>query len=666
MWGRVSDLPVRGVSHSVRGQRPPQLADLEVYPTLPTKMRIAAPKTAVVELTDLHAYRDPIVKKTLLINALYSLLTASALAASPQDFLPPAPTWHGPSESLIVAANHPWITPSEKTGLTDSPSYDETVGYLKKLTAASRLLSLVEIGHTAQGRPLYVVVGSRNHARTAKSLRTNGKPTLLAQAGIHSGEIDGKDSGLMLLRDIAFGGKADLLDGANFLFVPIFNADGHERSSEWNRPNQRGPTHQGWRTTAQNINLNRDYMKSDSPEMQAMITLINEWSPALYLDLHVTDGMDYQYDITFGYNGDFGVLSWSPQVSTWLDTTFRGHTEAALKAAGHIPGPLISARDGRDPGKGISISEFNPRFSNGYGDLRHIASVLVEIHSLKPYKQRVLGTYILLESSLKTLASHGADLKKAIAADQSATPATIPINWGAGGGGQSSMDFLGIAHEQYQSPASGASEVRWLGTAQLFPKVPVYLDKPSAQLTCPKAYWVPVTKPEVIARLKLHGIKMETLRTAKTVSLDMYRLQNPRTAPGESFHPFEGRHTLKTGVKPEIRTETFPARSVRIRTDQPLGQLAMALLEPQCDDSLFAWGFFLEPLQRTEYIEGYVVAPMGDQMLAADLKLKTEFEAKLAVDKAFAADSHARLQWFYEHSKFYDSRYLLYPVGIER
>src|SRR6516164_9339384 len=199
----------------------------------------------------------------LVIGSWFVLAAAGAVA---EDWLPPAQPWNGASEALIAKAGDPWITPSEKTGLTETPSYDETIAYLKKLAKASPLLSLQEFGHTAQGRALYVVVAARGHAFSPGAARRKGRPTLLVQAGIHSGEIDGKDAGLMLLRDIAFRGKASLLDGANLLFVPIFNADGHERSSEWNRPNQRGPVRQGWRTTAQNLNLNRDYMKADSPE----------------------------------------------------------------------------------------------------------------------------------------------------------------------------------------------------------------------------------------------------------------------------------------------------------------------------------------------------------------------------------------------------------------
>jgi hypothetical protein len=161
-------------------------------------------------------------------------------------------------------------------------------------------------------------------------------------------------------------------------------------------------------------------------------------------------------------------------------------------------------------------------------------------------------------------------------------------------------------------------------------------------------------------------VQVETLAESRTVTIGMYRLVNPKVQPGEGFHPFESRHTLTTGVQRLSRIETFPGGSVRVPTDQPLGNLAIVLLEPEANDSLFAWGFFPELLQRTEYIEGYVVAPLAERMLADDPKLKAEFEARLAADEKFAKDPTARLQWFYERTKFYDDRYLLYPVGIER
>lgn len=597
---------------------------------------------------------------------LAPLLLSSAFAAGLQDFLPPAPPWSGASEGLIAKPDNPWITPAEKTDLADSPGYDEAIAWLGKLADASPFIELKIIGKTAQGRSLYAVIASKegiNDRDDQFKRSTVAKPTFLAQAGIHSGEIDGKDAGMMLLRDIAFGGKAHLVENVNFVFVPAFNADGHERSSEWNRPNQRGPVHQGWRTTAQNLNLNRDYMKADAPEMQAMLALINAWRPALYLDLHVTDGIDYQYDITYGFHGWDGGFAWSPKIGAWLDQTWRPAMDAALKAAGHIPGPLIFAKNNRDLLEGIANGPGDPRFSNAYGDLRHIPSVLVENHSLKPYKQRVLGTYVLLEASLRVLGEHITSLDPAMSADASVRPATIAMNWSGASDVKATMDFAGIAYEEFVSPASGIKEVRWLGTPKAYEKLTVHVNtKPGVELRRPKAYWISPAQSEIIGRLKVHGVQLEANTRPMTQTLEMYRLVNPTAAA----LPFEGRHLVTTKVKAETRTEIFPAGSVRVPTDQPLGDLAVALLEPESSDSFLAWGFFPEILQRTEYIEGYVIAPMAEQMLAADPQLKAEFETKLAAEPDFAKNPTARLQWFYQRTKFYDDRYLLYPVGIER
>ena len=590
----------------------------------------------------------------------------STLFADPQEFLPPPLPWRGGSEALIAACDDPWITPAERTALVESPNYDATIAYLEQLCAKSPWLSLVEFGRSAQGRPLYLVIASTEANPTPESLHASGKPVLLAQAGIHPGEIDGKDAGLMLLRDIAFRGKAALLDAAHFLLIPILSTDGHERSSKWSRPNQRGPLEMGWRTTAQNLNLNRDFVKADAPEMRALVGLLNRWQPSLYLDLHVTDGLDYQYDVTYTYHGANGSFAWSPNIGHWLDDVLHPALDRDLKAQGHIPANLyIDARNGRDLDNGLIEGHASPRFSQGYGDVRAIPTVLVETHSLKTHRQRVLGTYVLLETALTVIGRDGAALQAAIAADRAALPTTIPARWTASEDHRE-VDFLGVSSATYHSAASGTTEVRWTGQPVLFPRVPVFRDRPGITFTRPKAYWVSITKPEVIDRLQLHGLAYETLPEAKTVPLEFYRLVNPQPRPGEGFHPFESRHTLTTGVTAERRSERFPAGSVRVPTDQPLGRLAVLMLEPESEDSLLQWGFFSEVLQRSEYIEGYVIAPMAEKMLARDPLLKAEFEAKLAVDEAFAADAKARLTWFYERSPFFDERFLLYPVGVER
>lgn len=603
-----------------------------------------------------------------IVTSTASLILAGAIAMAnaqppqhasslnPEDFLPPPPAWTGASEALVVSAKDPWITPSEKTGLTATPNYEESMAFLDKMDRQSALMRLEPFGHTAQGRKLVAVILTKDGATFQPS-----KPVFLVQAGIHSGEIDGKDAMFMLIRDMLFKGRDDLIDKVNIVFIPMFNADGHERSTAYNRPNQRGPREMGWRNTAQNLNLNRDYMKADAPEMQALLGLINKYDPDLYIDLHVTDGMDYQYDITYGFDAWDGLYAWSPATGKWLNDVFRPKADAALRASGHIPGPLIFARDDGDVSKGIDLYAFAPRFSTAYGDLRRLPAVLVENHSLKPYRQRVLGTYVLLEASLKALASDGKALKQAIATDRAMRPATVNANWTDKSEPVGKLDFLTIASEEVTSPATGGKVTRFLGKPGPTVTIPVYGSQPGLQLTVPKAYWVPATKPEVIARLKLHGIAMEPLKEARHVEVDMIRLEGFKTAA-----PAEGRVSItSTGLRHETRTVVFPAGSVRISTDQPLGALATYLLEPESDDSFFAWGFFNEILSRVEYMEPYAIAPMAERMLADDPALKADFEKRLKDDEGFAASPLRRLTYFYERSPFYDDAYLLYPVGRE-
>ena len=594
--------------------------------------------------------------RTLALAAAALALLASGAPARAADLtapLPPTLPWHGVSERLVARPGDPWITPIEATNFAATPSYAATRAWLERLVAASPLLTLEVFGRTAQGRELYAIRAAKPGAAP--------KPLLFVQAGIHAGEIDGKDAGMMLLRDIALRGKDKLLDRADLVFVPIFNADGHERTSPYNRPNQRGPSNQGWRTTAQNLNLNRDYLKADTPEMRAMRGFINRLDPALILDLHVSDGVDYQYDITFTFPGWAASPTHSPAIGAWLDANYRPAVSGALSRAGHIPGLYIEAIDPRNLEKGASLSPDKARYSTGYGELARQPSVLVETHSLKPYRQRVLGTYVLVEESLRLVGAQGTGLAAAIAADRASRPTTSVLTWKPVKTPFFTIaKFRGIAHDSYRSAASGGNEVRWLGRPATF-DLPVFVEAPDFVATLPAAWWVPVTKPEVIALLKLHGIVHEPIAEPRTVMLDMVRLRGPKLKDAD-----EGHVPLAAAAYVHAqRTETYPAGSVRVPADQPLGLLAAAMLEPESPDSLLAWNFYPEILMRTEYIEGYAIAPLADRMLASDPALKAEFEAKLAADPKFAADPEARLGWFYQRTPYYDDRYLLYPVGRE-
>ncbi|WP_417230765.1 M14 family metallopeptidase [Brevundimonas sp.] len=611
------------------------------------------------------------MRRLALLAVISVLFVSPAMSQSPatpsvtntapwdQAFLPPAPAWDGASRALLRDASDPWVTDFELDPEHDfSPNYADTRAWFDRLDAASDLIRIEQFGVSPEGRPIYAVIASRDGATFDPA-----KPVLMAQAGIHPGEIDGKDAGMMLLRDMAFGDKGGLLDNVNLILIPILSVDGHERTSPYSRPNQRGPRTQGWRNTATNQNLNRDYIKLDQVEMQAVRGLVLKYRPDLYVDIHVTDGMDYQYDITFGFNGENGVWSRSPAIAGWLNATFKPGINAALEAEGHIPGELVFGIDEANPRAGLSDGGLGERFSNGWGSAAHVPAILIENHSLKPYEQRVLGTYVFLEESLKLLAANGPALRAAITADRALRPAEIPTNFVPEDEPSATRAFKGITYEMYDSPALGQPVVRWLGQPdpELW-SLPFYGSKPSLILKRPTAYWIPAYRSDLIERLKMQGVQMETLDAPRTVSLDMLRLNDPKLATRAN----EGHvQASVTDVSVERRERTFPAGSVRVPTDQPLGDIVVLLLEPQSSESFFAWGMFAEVLSRVEYIEPYAIAPLAEAMLAADPALKAEFEAKLAADPAFAADGNARLQWFYARTPFHDDHYRLYPVGRE-
>lgn len=594
-------------------------------------------------------------------TAWAALLLLASTAALAQDakstaILPPLPPWSGATRALIVAADDPWITPAEKTALKTTPSYDETVAWLRRLVVKAPQLKMVSIGRSDEGRDVWMVIASKERAFTPEALARSGKPLVLAQGGIHAGEIDGKDAGLMLLRDLTVRGtQKELLDRVNLLFVPIFNVDGHERTSPFNRVNQRGPENMGWRTNARNLNLNRDYMKADSAEMQAMIRALHEWRPHMYIDLHVTDGADYQHDITYGWNNAGGF---SPAINNWLEATLRPPVTKGLASGGHVPGPLIFTED---PTKGIANGNSDPRLSHSYADARQIAGILVENHSLKPYDQRVLGTYVFLVETLRIVGAEGASLRAAIATEQARRPETIPLSWRVPEGQNETVEILGVEGKSVLAPVSGGVRMEWNGK-------PVTVTAPyrkatevATSVTRPAAYWIPPQWHDVIDKLVLHGVQIEWIKAPREVDVEMYRVEDPKLAAEQ----FEGHVRVTARPVAERRRETFPAGSARVSTNQPLGNLAVLLLEPSSPDSLFQWGFFHSILSPTEYIESYIMEPMAERMMAEDPKLAEEFREKLAADAEFRANSRARLQWFYRKTPFYDARARLYPVGRE-
>ncbi len=573
--------------------------------------------------------------RTLSAMALAATLASAGAAAQPTDrlpmaVLPPVQPWSGASERLIVPASDPWITPAEAAGFATTPGHAETRAWLERLAAASPLLAIERFGQTAEGREMIFVRASKGGAP---------KPVVLVQAGIHAGEIDGKDAGLMLLRDIALKGKDDLLDRVDLVFVPVYNIDGHERASRWNFPALRGPGEKGIVANARGINLNRDYAKADAPETRAMIALLHRLDPLLYIDCHVSDGFDMQYDVTFTYAG-WGRYAYHRATADWLTDRFGPQVMGALRRAGHIPTLYPSPVDTRNPAAGIRQAPEGPRYSTGYGDFIGVPTVLVENHMLKPYRQRVLSTYVLIEAALRLAGSDRDVIAGAKARDRASRPATMlarwkpaadPVGWVEG--------FRGIAFDTYVSPASGRSEQRWTGRPVTF-RMPIIGQTPVETVTLPKAWWIAPAQHAVIDRLRLHGIALETIDRPRTLSLDRVRVTDIAPRPAQ-----DGRVPVSATTEHYATRETLPAGWVRVPADQPLGLLAAALLEPEAPDSFLAWGFFPELLGSRSRAEAFVEAPIAEALLAADPALKAAFDTKLAADPGFAGDPGRRIDW---------------------
>jgi hypothetical protein len=579
---------------------------------------------------------------TVLLGLTAAVMTGPALAAGPQAL-----------ETL-----------SERSGFRVTGRYDE-VGRLcaEFVKAFPGNVRSFEFGRTPEGRPMLALAISKSGALTPEDARERGIPVMLAQGGIHAGEIDGKDAGFLAIREMLQGKLAKgALDSFVFVFVPVFNVDGHERFGRYNRPNQNGPEEMGWRVNAQNYNINRDYTKADSPEMQAMLRLLDAWDPVLYVDLHVTDGAQFEVDVSNNLEprntGDQGMQAGGDALMKELN--------AALTAQRSLPVDFYpSFRDQDDPMSGFDASPYPPRFSTGYWAIRNRFSLLVETHSWKDYPTRVRVTHNILIKLSEMMAKQGRDWRKLareadaraeklggqdVVLDYQPGPHTVMI------------DFRGYAFTREPSAISGALVTRYDPTKPQVWRVP-YRDTLVSKLTvrAPRgAYVIPAAHAAWLGeRLAVHGIRFERQeRAVKAANVEAFRA----TKVTFGTAPFENHFSATVEGQWKEERQDIPAGSLIVPIAQPKARLVLTLLEPLCGDSYVSWGFFNAVFEQKEYMEAYVAEDVAKEMLASDPKLAAEFKQRLATDAAFAKDPQARLDFFYKRHSSYDQRLNLYPV----
>lgn len=554
-------------------------------------------------------------------------------------------------------------TLSEQSGFTRTGRYAEVIAlcdaFAKRYPQA---VKCHDFGVTPEGRPMKLLVASKSGALTPERARQLKLPVVLVQGGIHSGEIDGKDAGFWALRDLL---EEKVLPGALkqqvLLFVPVFNIDGHERFGKWNRPNQRGPEEMGWRTTAQNYNLNREYVKADAPEMQAMLRLVQAWDPLATIDLHVTDGAKFEHDI--------GIIVQPSNVGDEamrkVGTAFRDEAVAFLARNGSLPLPFYPAFiEGDNPASGIREGVPPPRLSHGYFWLKNRMCMLVETHSWKDYPARVKATRNAILSVLEQMARHGRVwLKTAAEADaRAAQLGGKPVALAYKVTEESrEIEFRGYAYTRTPSDISGALMTRYDESKPEIWKLRLR-DKVTPQLTitAPGAgYLVPPAHAALVkGALDLHGVQYRVLKAAQQGDMEAFRATKATSTP----RPVEQRQrmTLEGAWKTEPRSVAAGALFVPIA--QANARLAMSILEPAAPDSLASWGSFNIFFERREYMEPYVAEDVAREMLARDPALDAAFAKRLADDAEFAKSPTARLDFFYQRHSSWDDHFNLYPV----
>ena len=554
-----------------------------------------------------------------------------------------------------------WLTHFEKSNQLESPDYENTLKYFQKFADKTPLVKIKTIGLTPQGRELKIIIVSKDKTFTPEQAKKTGKAIMLIQNGIHPGEVEGKDACMLLLREILITKeKQHLLDNAILLIIPVLNVDGHERLSPFNRPNQNGPKTMGWRTNALNLNLNRDYLKADSPEIRAFLNLFNDWLPDFMIDNHTTNGADYQYHVTYGIethqNIDRGLISFIEK--KYLPTLLK-----KVEDDGFIIGPYMEFKAGTIE-SGIIDLPAPPRLSHGYCATQNRICLLVETHSLKPFANRVFSAKSMMEHSIsfvsgnyKELVSLNKQADKEAVKNYLSTKKKFPLVL-KGNGKFDKYSFKGFEWYEEYSELTG-STVRKYKNEPIEIEIPIFNKANSAKkIIVPAAYLIPQQFSNIIDVLKAHQIKFNTLKSTKNVKVEKYRFENVQFAP----RPYEGRQLPTFNCNAFTEKVDVEAGTLIVYTNQRQLRVIVNLLEPEAPDSFVNWGFFNAFFERKEYAESYVMEPYAKQMIKDDPNLRSEFYKKLNENESFRNNGGERLDFFYKRSPFYDKGENVYPI----
>lgn len=488
------------------------------------------------------------------------------------------------------------LTVAEKSNYESTSRLEDVVKFFNRLKKISSNLRIESIGKSMEGRNIPLIIIGKPLPKSLKYLKKDRRIVVFLQANIHAGEVEGKEAVQMLARDILLKETPDYLKDVILLIVPVFNTDGNEQISKENRRNQNGPINGvGVRHNGQMLDLNRDAMKVETPEVFGMITkILNKWDPAIMMDLHTTNGSYHQEPTTYTWmvntNTDRSLVNYMrdkfmPAVKENLTNNFKWQNL--------FYGEFL---DQRNPEKGWFYDAQQPRYIVNYIGLRNRLSILNENYVYANFKTRVIGCYNLLKAVLDYASANKNEIKKLIKAADERTIAR--------GLNPTEKDSFAVESnylktptpetinafevETYKDEATGRERLRKTDKVKQV-TVPYFADYiPKRSVPFPYAYIISNKDPQIIKLLKTHGIKIDQL--TKNVTLDVQTIKTKELKPSTRLNQGHYNNTIKVEYINE-KKEFFEGNLI-VRTAQPLGNLIAYLLEPESDDGLLVWNFW--------------------------------------------------------------------------
>jgi len=548
-------------------------------------------------------------------------------------------------------------TPFERSSDKNyTATYAEITAYYQKLAKQHPQMRIFNYGTTDVGKPLSLVVLSRDKVFDPALIKKQNKRVLLINNGIHPGEPEGIDASMMLVRELLKNNK--LPKNIVLCFIEVYNIDGCLNRGV-SRPNQNGPRAYGFRGNYKNLDLNRDFIKVDSYNAMTFEHILNTWQPEVFLDNHTSDGADYQYVMTLI---ETQKDKQNPILAEYTSKTLSPELYKRMAKSGYEMTPYVEEMKAT-PDSGIVAFLETPRFATGYTAQHNIISYITETHMLKAFDKRVYATYDFMQhlfdicerdAKLIGEAKHKAD-------EQVKNQTTFALNWDLDEQHWDTLTFKGFEAGHKTSEVSGLPRL-YYDRSKPYTKTIRYYDnyKPTVFADKPVAYVIPQAWQKVIALFDLNNITMHKLAHDTTLDLQMYYIADYKTPA----RPYEG-HYLHSNVKlnPASIKVKFYAGDYVVYTNQALNRYIVETLEPQGVDSFFAWNFFDSILGQKEGYSDYVFEDDAAALLRKDPELRKKLDDEKAKNPQLANSAEAQLNFVYRNSPYFEKTYLRYPVG---